>query len=203
MQHLSHALLLAALIWFNSAELLAGDANVLAEFSVAKDGDYLVVPMTVNGTQYPFMLSTGATTTILDAALRSEVDELVGKIKSETPGGEIGYQLYRPRSMSLGLLPFPMESPVACLDLAQIREETGHQFYGFWGMDFLRTKVLQLDFDAGKVRLLNSVSPQMTESMPLSFSGEGIPTILSNSIVLFLRSAFSNSHWCKAKTSSI
>ncbi|MBI5758144.1 MAG: aspartyl protease family protein [Planctomycetales bacterium] len=178
MQHVIHAILLAALIWFNSPELSADDANVLAEFSVAKDGDYLVVPMTVNGAQHPFILDTATSTTTLDVALRSEVGESFGKSTGETSSGKIEFQLYRPRSMSLGLIPFPVESPVACIDLAQLREETGHQFYGILGMDFLRTRVLQIDFDAGRVRLLKSVSQQTTETMPLSFSVAGIPKTL-------------------------
>src|SRR5690242_12582075 len=46
----------------------------IAEFDVSSDGDFLLVPVTIDQHEYPFLLSTGLSTTMVDETLRKKFD---------------------------------------------------------------------------------------------------------------------------------
>ncbi len=53
------------------------EAEVRAEFSVARAGDLLIVPVTIGGKSYPFLVQTGATFTTFGKPLEDHVREEV------------------------------------------------------------------------------------------------------------------------------
>src|SRR5262245_15073827 len=57
---------------------LADDVNVVERFKIEKDGNTLLVPVTVSGKEYLFLVDTGATVTTFDRTL------LPGKPTGET-----------------------------------------------------------------------------------------------------------------------
>ena len=54
----------------------------------------------------------------------------------------------------MGAAAIELPGPVACCDLQPIRRATGLPVQGILGMDFLRSQVVQIDFDSGKLRFL-------------------------------------------------
>jgi hypothetical protein len=129
-------------------------AQVAAEFDIAKRGDVIVLPVTIGEKAYPFLLSTASTRTVADSRLRP----LLGKrIESESEPAdpiESAVDEYPPLSLKIGDLAFVPEKPLICRNLRLDREFLGHELYGIVGMDFLKDRVVQIDFDEGKLRVL-------------------------------------------------
>src|SRR5438045_6490262 len=70
--HLSSVLALLAVIGTSAAEgpKPADHAPlVLSEFNVARDGDFLFLPVTLQGKKYLFLIDTGATWNVYDRSL--------------------------------------------------------------------------------------------------------------------------------------
>jgi hypothetical protein len=131
-----------------------------------EDGDPLIVPVTIQGKQYPFVVDTGARYTIYDQSLRPLMGEHLATGQASTPIGAIEVEARRPPAASLGGLPLPSQ---VCYvyDLRRIREVTGLEIAGILGMDFLQEYVLEIDFDRGELAVGPSPSRRPVPSVPL------------------------------------
>jgi hypothetical protein len=157
------------------AELAPGQPLVLEEFDVARDGDALLVPVTLQGKKYLFLVDTGTNANCVDSSL------LFGppreKVTNEAAGGPVTLNLYDPPDAGLGSFALRPSGPVLGVDLKHLRDGTGHEVCGVLGMAFLRNRVVRVDFDAGKLTFLKEVGPEPGRPVTLSYDEDGTPLV--------------------------
>ncbi len=153
-----------------------GDPDpVLAELPMLygeKAGDsapWVVVPLTIGGHEYRFVLDTCCSSTTFDRSLRSVLGETVGTTLSDGNLSDVTVKVERckvPQDFHIGRI--TLTGAVECLDLAAVEgRETPYPHEGIIGMDVLDGKVLDLDLVNRRVRLLRA------ESTGESPDGEG------------------------------
>jgi hypothetical protein len=139
---------------------------VLEQFPVARGGALLVVPVTLGGKAYPFVLDTGATQTVYDTSLRPLLGPPLGRSKVITPGGDVVLEEFAAPDARLGKLPLP-RGKVYLFEMSKLREAGGIDVRGILGMDFLRDYVVTIDFDGGTVAFRRLAIPNPGEALPL------------------------------------
>jgi hypothetical protein len=147
----------------------AGDANVLARFEVAKDGDPLLLPVTFKGKTYRFLLDTGSSWHLFDQALgldgprTGEFETLAGPIETVVTDA--------PEAM-LGKLSLDTPESVGVLDMRGWRQDWIDELYGIIGMSSLKKHVVRIDFDKGEVLFLKSAGRDSGGAIPLSYDND-------------------------------
>lgn len=137
--------------------------NAPVEFDIHSDGDLLIIPVKIHGKTYPFVLDTGCACSVIDRSLlRGEPKETVKSNKKEM-------RLYQAPAMRIGHITWQATDLVVGEDLTELREISGHQFYGLVGMDFLVNYAVQIDFDLGKLRLARWLVPPLGKKVPIIF----------------------------------
>jgi hypothetical protein len=144
-------------------------ARALEEFDVFKDGDLLLVPVTLKGKDYLFALDTGSSVSLYDTSLKHLLGEPRGAQTELTPDGGVKVTLYDPPPASLGRLALHSATPVAAADLGRLRRVSGHTIQGILGMDFLQRYTVRIDFDRGKVTFLTGVGPSPGTPVRLTY----------------------------------
>jgi hypothetical protein len=175
---------------------------VLACFDVAKHGDFLVLPVTIDGESYKFVVDTGCTRTAFDTSLRKHMGKPAGKFKTKSASGHIVEgETFEPPHATIGDLGLELPSecdsafqlfgivriarkppqPAPLVDLSDVRK-TGHAVRGVIGMDFLRNHVIRIDFDKGKLWFLRS-APEPTEfHVKIDWDNYGLPRLAAQII---------------------
>jgi hypothetical protein len=153
--------------------------QVIAEFEIAPDGDFIRLPVVVDQHEYRFLFSTGMTTTIIDEALRSKLDlkkiavEIRGKRSTQMRERFGGFYA------TLGGIPLEFPAGVEAGNYAALSDKLDLECQGEIGMDVLRGYVIQIDFDEGLLRFLAALPPAPGEAIRMTpLDGEGgAPTI--------------------------
>src|SRR5260370_35634852 len=97
--------------------------QLIAEFEIAPDGDFIRLPVIVDQHEYRFLFSTGMTTTIIDDELRSKLDlkkvavEIRGKRSSQMRERYGGFYA------TLGGIPLEFPAGVEAGDYAALSEK--------------------------------------------------------------------------------
>ena len=157
--------LLVILLGVGCAE--RGDSDpVLAELPMlyAEQADdsapWVVVPLTIGGHEYRFVLDTCCSSTTFDRSLRSVLGATVGTTLSDRNLRDVTVEVERcqvPQDFHIGRI--DLTGVVECLDLAAVEgRETPYPHDGIIGMDVLDGKVLDLDLVNRRVRLLRAES---------------------------------------------
>ena len=144
----------------------------------------LTVPVRIKGKNYAFIVDTGSSITVYDSSMRRLLGEPIDVQTAHTGAGTTQFETFHAPEAFLGAIGLPTDGPVGCSDLASVRQavktSTGEDIYGLLGMDVLRKLVVQLDFDAGNLAILEpgkSQSKEWGEALPLQFQGKGVPTV--------------------------
>jgi hypothetical protein len=153
--------------------------QVIAEFEIAPDGDFIRLPVVVDQHEYRFLFSTGMTTTIIDDELRSKLDlkkiavEFRGKRSSQMRERFGGFYA------TLGEIPLEFPAGVETGDYAALEKKLDLECQGEIGMDVLSGYVIQIDFVEGFLRFLAALPPSPGEAIRMTpLDGEGgAPTI--------------------------
>ncbi len=156
------------LVFYLLPGLEAAEQKVLLESKVATDGDFLTLPVEIDGKQYSFAVDTGAVATVLDKSFQKELVVFDESMKEAEILNGAWSKLYRSPLMTIkgtesGTLSFVRNSPVWCVDLSDLREASDQLIAGVLGMDFLEQYALELDLAAGELRLLDSESLTITQ----------------------------------------
>lgn len=136
----------------------------------------IVVPVTINGHEKPFILDTGATITGLDSTFQENLGRPIAVTPAETSSGEASLEVYRAPTISVAGKRAEI-SQVACADLRRVREILGSEVSGYLGMDFLAAQRLRIDVIRGELALLARVPEDSGVPMPLGFDALKRPTI--------------------------
>jgi hypothetical protein len=177
-------LVLAPLLWCGalSGFVTAADIKprqIIAEFEVAPDGDFLRVPLTIGSKEHLFLVNTGLVTTTIEQSLQKQLE--LPKIQVEVRGKRGSKIRDRFGGLAASLHNIPLEFPggVETADYTTLNEKLDLGCEGEIGMDVLRWYVVQIDFDEGKLRLLSAVPAGAGESLRITPMGAegGAPLI--------------------------
>ncbi len=154
--------------------------RVARHFPISRYGDPILVPVTVGGKEYLFVLDTGATTTVFDRSLRPLLGKPLATREVTTPGKNIVVELFSWPSATVAGFSYQSRIPVMCVDLEGARQVCGQPIHGLVGMDFLRNYVVQANFDGQRITLSQSgVGDPATwgERQPMLFDRAGNPKL--------------------------
>lgn len=152
----------------------------LEEFKIGKDGRLILLPVDVGQQRLLFLLDTGASISAFDISLQDLLGRPTGTVLLGTPSGLQRAEAYAWPEATLGRSKLKSDRPVACVDFRRSREASGEEIFGVIGMDVLRTRRMQIDFDKGVVRFLESVSgatDDLDEKVPLDFAEDGVASL--------------------------
>jgi len=138
----------------------------LATFRVATSGDLLILPVSMGGGEYQFLLNSAATFHVFDESLRAELGRAIAHTAPESP---LQAELFRAPAASVGNLPLRDEQHVTCLDLTLMRQASGEDIRGILGVPFFRDRIIRIDFDRGTVEVFDREYDRVDwgESLPL------------------------------------
>jgi hypothetical protein len=148
---------------------------VLHQFTVAKAGAGLMVPLRFGGKDHLFLVDTGATDTLFDTSL--PLGKRVDGEVARTSNGFIVVGLHEPPVAAVGTLRCHFEAPVASVDLKRMREVSGLPIQGVLGMDFLGQHVVHVDFDKGELQFLESVPKDAGAAVPMEWEPGDVPYV--------------------------
>ncbi len=140
----------------------------LAEFEIAPDGDFVLIPLIINQREYPFLVCTGVATTIIDTRFRDELQ------LPKLPAREGQSQRYKLQAR-LGEFDLSFENGVEAGDYAAMRAGLDLAIYGELGMDVLDGKIMQIDFDEGLLRFLRFVPAGSGRAIKVFSKGQPSP----------------------------
>jgi hypothetical protein len=153
--------------------------QIIAEFEVAPDGDFIRVPVTIGQKEHVFLVNTGLVTSTIDQSLQKELD--LPKIQVEIRGKRGGKIRDRFGGLEAALRNIPLEFPggVETADYTALNDRLDLDCRGEIGMDVLQRYIVQIDFDQGILRFLASLPPSPGEALRItSLGGEnGAPTV--------------------------
>jgi hypothetical protein len=122
-------------------------------------GNWLFVTLRLeSGEELPFFFDTGASDTCFDKSMEPLLGERLGTASSWHFGAKNDAGIYAAPDLYLGGSLLQMTGTnVATIDLAaSIESYVGHPVAGVLGMDVLEHYCIQLDFQANKIRFLDS-----------------------------------------------
>ncbi len=157
-----------------AAPAKGAEDNVWAEFEIAKNGDFILIPVTIADQTYQFIVDTASTVCVVDTALRFHLHDAGRKVTLNRNELADVYLLPEAR---LGNLVIPSSTESLCRDLAAFRLATGHDVRGVLGMNCLESHILQVDFDAGKLSFLKRCPDSTIAGHRLSYSAANIPML--------------------------
>lgn len=149
------------------------------EFVIGKDGRLILLPVELRDRTLICVLDTGASCSAIDTSLKEELGVACGTQLLKTPAGLKRVEIYDWPDAKLGGRSMKSDRPIACLDLADTRRATNKEILGVIGMDVLGKRRLQIDFDRGILRFLESLPSEfeLGEKIPIEFSRDGTPFI--------------------------
>lgn len=156
-------------------------ALVVEAFEVPRNGDLLVLPVTIAGQLHWFALYTGATNSVFDQSLRKLLGQPVGASGASSGEDRVPVDLFAwPKDAYVGRIPLTSRQPVALTDLSTLRRTTGYEIHGLLGMDFLKGYTIRVDFDAGKLWFLRSAPADSGKRIAVRIDESGLPTVCAD-----------------------
>ncbi len=153
-----------------------------SEFSTGKGGRPLLVPVVWNGEPLLFLLDTGAPKTGFDSSLKSKLGDPIGQITRRTSAGLVETEEFPCPTATVGGIPMDSVETVFCTDLQPLRYASGEDIRGVLGVDFLRRLTVTIDFDRGRLQLLETSqsNPAAGETwIPMDVDKSGRPHVIA------------------------
>lgn len=139
------------------------DTNLVESFTIARDGDPILLPVSLDGKECLFMLDTGATFHTFDFSLRQYLGSPVRTGTGITGSTDIAIQAFSPPTARIGRLELDRDELVTCADLTVLRYATGKEIHGILGMPFFKRRIVQIDWDSGTLYVLKANTPPDAE----------------------------------------
>lgn len=157
------------------------DPNVgAAEVRTGKDGRPLLIPVVLEGRTLTFLLDTGASRTVFDASLVSELGDPIRRTTVRTAAGLVDADEFACPDATVGGLPLGNVKSVLGMDLQSVRQSIGGNVRGVLGVDFLQDFLVTIDFDQGLVRLCKPRTSLIEEGetwIPMLVDRSGRPNV--------------------------
>jgi len=166
-----------------SSSEVSADQRILAEFTIAKAGGPILLPVALKGKEYLFVLDTGCSHTVFDTSLKHELGDVKRIERGQTAAGPMEAEFFDAPEAFLG--PFNMQDcgEVFCSNLRMMSLIEGKRISGVIGLNFLRKYVVQIDFDKGVVSFLQPIkgqNPDWGEELEINYDSIGWPHITGN-----------------------
>jgi hypothetical protein len=149
--------------------------QIVERFPIFKNGDALLASVSLKEGQFPFLVDTGASGTVIDSLILKGAPKQT--VPVATPNGAIMVKRYEMPAATLGRLSFHPADLIMGIDLSKQREVSGHELFGVIGMDFLRNYVMQIDFEKGELILMKSLEGKPGTAIPLGYVMGGVPQV--------------------------
>lgn len=180
MRVFTKAATLGLLLFVASSSVAAADL-VLARVRFPNDKPLIVVPVSLAGKQYNFLLDSGTSQSVYGTALREHLGSPLGGGVGYTTTTPVVASTHRAPLATIGGVIFHShDAVVSCISLEQMSEPMGLPVHGIVGMDFLRTRIIDIDFDNGTIRLLRYVPDELkrgSRRLPMRFDQFHTPTV--------------------------
>ena len=150
------------------------DDSVIDSFPVDKSGGTLLIPVTIGEKQLHFILDTGCNMSIFGPALRASLNPTG---RESVVNGETSTELFECPAMTIGRLELKAGQLVVSTDLSGFQAYTRHPVSGILGMDFLSGKLIQIDFDAGRVVLFKRGTHVASRRVALHYGEDDLPRV--------------------------
>jgi hypothetical protein len=151
---------------------------------------WVKVDVAVHGTPLNFLLDSGAGTSVVDLATARRLGVKLGRAKNilGVSGSAIAYQVEGFVS-SLGSVPAPRS--LLALDLSAVSRGLHQRIDGLLGADFFRGRIVQIDYAAGKIRLLDRSELTTTNAQVLTLTRRndalGLPASIADQRAEWMR----------------
>jgi hypothetical protein len=136
-----------------------------------------------------FLLDTGASVSVVNL----QTSDRLGLVRGE-PSTVQGVQSvatgYWPTRVSASIGGVALPKDLLALDLAALGQSCSRRVDGLLGMDFLRDRIVQVDFAAGKIRILEAREVSSAgQTLPIRFGASAIlaPISVNNSASRWVR----------------
>jgi predicted aspartyl protease len=156
---------------------------VLFETKLGKALDAVLLPVTIEGKSYSFLLDTGSTFTVFDKSLEPLLgNPLQIRQKTETAADKaMSLSFFKPIDVMLGKLNLKTKLPFLTVDLKFASKVLGRDFQGVIGMSFIHKYIWKLDFDQKIIKVLSSNSKITSDNYDTSINilaaYKGVPVI--------------------------
>lgn len=155
----------------------ADEAAKLQTFSVAKNGQPIIVPVRIGGIEYRFLLDTGSSVTLFSSSLKHLLGKATRsrKVASQFDGTGKKEMCFQAPRLSLADIPLGGVREVLCCDDAVFSEAhkatagDGQPIQGALGVDAIRALILRIDFDRGELSILPSVPRDSGEEFVIQY----------------------------------
>jgi len=129
-------------------------SEVLAEFEIQGGMNFIILPVTFQGQEYPFALDTAGMKTLFDDSFKDKLGKrFLWPLKGRGAEGKIfKIEWYRRYDCYLGPLDLDDNGTIKVIDLDKLVPGKNRKFQGIIGLDFLKKYIVQIDFDNGKVK---------------------------------------------------
>src|SRR5262245_27552474 len=109
--------------------------QIIAEFEVAPDGDFIRVPIGIGGKEYVFLVNTGLATSTIEKSLVTKLE--LAKISVEVRGtrGSQARERYAGLRATLGNIPLDFAGGVEIADYSVLTDKGDLECQGEIGMD--------------------------------------------------------------------
>ena len=136
----------------------------LCEFNIGKQSHApLIVPITLEGKTYRFLIDTGAIMTLFHEPLRPLLGKPKQSVKMKIGGKDQVFRMYYAPEAKMGKIELVYGGPVLCMDLTAQREALGVKIDGVIGTYLLCRYVMQIDPDAGRLTFYESTLGERPE----------------------------------------
>ena len=151
-------------------------------------GGWLIVNLRLeDSSDLPFMVDTGSPVTVLDKSLQHSLETPIQTIFYRSSFGNQASDVVAAPKLYLENTPIKTDSYVITADLSKMSKRSGQRIMGILGLDCLRNYCVQLDFEAGKMRLLatnefGADTLGKAYSLDLNNRGQNLPPMFSSAI---------------------
>jgi len=177
----SHWVLLTAVICTVTANMsVAQDAHWDATFSIAKNGAPIRLPVQLNDTIYQFLLDTSASNHCFDTSLSADLAKSANNtVVRGSLSMPVSAACVPTPDAQVGSYPLSKSDPSALLDLTAVREGIGEDVYGILAPKFLLGRVVQIDFDQGKMCVAQRFEGlnRLGEAVSMRIDSRGCPWV--------------------------
>lgn len=155
-------------------------SGALAEVPFPRSVNALFVPVRIGEVEGLFLLETGSSRTFIDNSIADHLGEPidVGEVRQQDRVVTIKRFLIDGVAVGKAVAPGPIR--LSSYDFDAVRQVVGRDIRGILGMDFLKSFVVRLDFDTGRI-VIDQTLPGEPETwgtaFPIAYDARQRPTV--------------------------
>lgn len=154
-----------------------GSNFVTHEFQIDTDPQWIKLLLKVDRREMPFVIDTGATTTVYDESLKSLLGAPKRKVTLKKSGRDRVVETFQAPEASLQGMSLPTDSEVLLDDFRPLSRAVRNEMLGVIGMSQLKLLNVELNCGAGRIRILNRILPEAGNEVRIRYSNARLPHV--------------------------